>query len=186
MNYKKLNQEIVSFTILLFVAMFIAIASVVYIKIGFEKDNFVYMIGGAFFLCFSVYGDFVFVKRIAKVGLARRSGELILYDKVRSIEEISNRLKRSKTLVAGSILFLIDNEYIEGVRVEKDRIVLAKEEEQKQQERNALEIAKIVNKTNSKKFLNSAKCENCGATVVFNGEKAICPYCGNLLKAKSE
>lgn len=184
MNYKKLNQEMISFTMLMMVSIIIVIVSAVYIKVGYDKDNIIYMIGGAFFLCFALYGLFVFIKRIQKVELARKSGDMILYEKIRSVEEISKKLKKDKRRVAGSILFLIDNSYIEGVRIERDTIVLLAEEEQKRNEERAIEVAKIVNKTNSKKFLNSAKCKNCGATVVFNGEKAICPYCGNLLKAK--
>lgn len=184
MNYKKLNQEMISFVILMMVSIIIVIISAVYIKVGYDKDNIIYMIGGAFFLCFALYGLVVFVKRIQKVELARKSGDMILYEKLRSVEEISKRLKKDKNKVAGSIIFLIDNSYIEDVRIERDTVILVAEEKQKKAEEMAVEVAKIVNKTNSKKFLNSAKCKNCGATVVFNGEKAICPYCGNLLKAK--
>ena len=78
MNYKKLNQEMISFTMLMMVSIIIVIVSAVYIKVGYDKDNIIYMIGGAFFLCFALYGLFVFVKRIQKVELARKSGDMIL------------------------------------------------------------------------------------------------------------
>lgn len=182
MNYKKLRQELYSFFILMFVSLAIMLIASGYIKFGFDDENWVYIISGAFFLCFTAYGLWVFLARIRKVLLARKVGDIILYEKLRSVKEIAEKIKVNPTKVAGCIAFLIDNEYIDGVKLEHDKVVVLSEEHEREIREHALEVAKILNKTNSKKYTNGAKCKNCGATVVFNGESAICPYCGSLLK----
>ncbi len=182
MNYKKLRQELYSFFILLFVSLAIMLISCGYIKFGFDDENWVYIISGAFFLCFTAYGFCVFLARIRKVVLARKVGDIILYEKFRSVKLIAEKLKVSPTKIAGSIAFLMDNEYIEGIKLDHDKIIVLSEEREREIKEHALEVAKAITKTNSKKYTNGAKCKNCGATVVFNGESAICPYCGSLLK----
>ncbi len=186
MNYKKLRQEIYSFFILMMVSITIILTSCGYIKSGIDNENWVYIIGGAFFFCFTGYGFFVFLARIRKVVLARKVGDIILYEKFRTLKEIAEKVNASQTKVAGAIAFLIDNEYIEGIKLERDRVVVFSEERKREVEEQAMEIAKILNKTNSKKYTNGAKCVNCGASVVFNGESAICPYCGSLLKPNND
>ena len=81
MNYSKIRQEIISFIILIVVSVIIMAVSAVYIKMGFDDDLIVFIIGGAFFLFLGAYSFIVFVKRINKCVFARKVGDLILYDK---------------------------------------------------------------------------------------------------------
>ena len=188
MNYSKIRQEIISFIILIVVSVIIMAVSAVYIKMGFDDDLIVFIIGGALFLFLGAYSFIVFVKRINKCVFARKVGDLILYDKERSIQSLAKKLNVVDRKVVQAIVFLVNNEYIEGIRLERGLIISrdddAKKPSEEKEELN--QLGKVANKTNLKKYLNSAKCENCGATIVFNGEKAICPYCGNLLSEQNK
>ena len=113
---------------------------------------------------------------------------MILYDKERSIQALAKKLDVQDKKVVQAIVFLVNNDYIEGIRLEKGLVISRDEEDKKpsEEKEDLNQLGKVANKTNLKKYLNSAKCENCGATIVFNGEKAICPYCGNLLSGQNK
>ncbi len=187
MNYKRLRQERISFLILLIVALTIALICIFYIKKGMDEEP-IYAIGGGLFLFFSAYACYIFIGRLRKVSMAQKVGDVILYDKLRTYKDIAEKLKITEKKVQQSLAFLFNNNYIEGFKAETDRVVNIQEEQNAIKQafmEQRLETAKVAN-SRTRKGVNGARCENCGANVVFKDTQAICPYCGNLLKAEDK
>ena len=193
MDYKKIRQESISFFILLFVALAILVASALYIRLGILEDTYYYTIGGAIFAFVSFYAIIIYIKRLSKVDLARRVGDIMLYDRLRSVKEIADKIKKPKEKVQSSIYFLINNNYISNFKLDGD--IITNEAEERRKRENAMnrlqeltasvkevarDYAQSVIKSKKK---HSGRCSGCGAVVVFSDSEAICPYCGNLIKS---
>ena len=194
MDYKKIRQETVSFCILLVVSIAILVASTLYIRMGIIEDIIYYSIGGAVFAFISFYAILNFIGRLKKVGLARKVGDVILYDGLRSIKAVSEKMGKSPEKVEKSLLFLINNNYINNFKVYGDVIINLTEERNRKQrvedrlhdlKDNVTEIARdYASSMIRKKRKRSGRCSGCGAVVVFTGTEAICPYCGNMIKSE--
>lgn len=194
MDYKKMRQEIVAFAILFFISLTICLIAIYFIGLGLEDDQMAFTIGGAVFTFVSAYSMCVFVGRLSKVWLARKVGDIMLYERIRSVKQIADKLNKKPERVQESIVFLISNNYISHFKLEGDVIVNLTEERMRRaklEERldtlkdRVTEIARDYSSVRNKKKLHSERCSGCGATVVFSESQAICPYCGNLLKSKN-
>ena len=194
MDYKKIRQENASFLILLFVVIGIFVASFMYIRQGIVDDKMYYTIGGAVFAFISFYGIVVFLKRLYKVSFARKVGDVMLYDRMRSVKQIADKLDKTSEKVSYAISFLINNDYIKGFKLDGDLIINSTEEKMRRAQieekldsirKNVTEIARDYTSTIRKqKNKHSGRCKGCGAVMVFSDTQAICPYCGNLIKAE--
>ena len=194
MDYKKIRQETISFFVLMFVSLAILIASVFYIRFGILEDTIYYSIGGAVFAFVSFYAITIFAKRLKKVDFARKVGDVVLYDRLRSIKEVAEKMGKSPEQVQTSFMFLINNNYINNFKLDGDVIInLTEDRARKQQveeklqelKNNVTEIARDYASTMiKKKRKRSGRCSGCGAVVVFADTEAICPYCGNLIKSE--
>ena len=193
MDYKKIRQEIISFFILFFVSLVILIISSLYIKTGIFDDVIYYSVGGAVFAFISFYAMINFVERLKKVSLARKVGDVILYDGMRSIKAVADKMKKTPEKVEKALLFLINNNYIKNFKLDGDRIINLTEERNRKEriedqlhnlKDNVTEIARdYASSLIKKKRKRSARCSSCGAVVVFTGHEAICPYCSNMIKS---
>ena len=134
MDYKKIRQEIISFFILLFVSIAILIISAIYIRMGIVEDTIYYSIGGAVFAFISFYSIVIFIKRLKKVYLARKVGDVILYDRMRSVKEVAEKIKKTPEKVQSSIMFLINNNYISNFKLDGDIIINLTEERVRKQQ----------------------------------------------------
>lgn len=192
MDYKKIRQETISFFILLFVSFGILIASSLYIRMGILEDAIYYSIGGAVFAFISFYAMINFVGRLNKVSLARRVGDVVLYDGLRSIKAVADKMGKTPEKIEKSLLFLINNNYINNFKLDGDRIINLTEERNRKEriedqlhnlKDNVTEIARdYASSLIKKKRKRSGRCSSCGAVVVFSGNEAICPYCSNMIK----
>ena len=128
MDYKKIRQERMSFFILMFVVIGVLVASCMYIKTGIVEDKMYFTIGGEIFAFMSFYGMIVFIKRLRKVSFARKIGDMMLYDRMRSIKSIADKLKTTPDKVTSAVNFLLNNDYIKGFTIEGDVIINKTEE----------------------------------------------------------
>ncbi len=194
MDYKKIRQEQISFFILLFVALTVFMISCMYIKLGIVDDIMYYTIGGAVFAFTSFYAVIVFIKRLVRVSFARKVGDIMLYDRIRSVKQIADKTNKTPEQITKSINFLLNNDYIANFKLEGDLIINQAEEKMRRirmeenlehLKKNVTEIARDYASTIRKqKHKRSGRCKGCGAVVIFTEEQAICPYCGNLIKAE--
>lgn len=194
MDYKKIRQECTAFFILLFVTLGILIASVIFMLQGIRDSVDYYTVGGAVFAFFSAYALFVFAKSLRRVYFARKIGDIILYDRLRSVKQIADKINKTPEKVQKAITFLINSDYISGFKVDCDVIINETEEKMRRQKllehldelkTRATEIARDYQSgVKKKKSKHSGRCSGCGAVVVFVENEAICPYCGNLIKSE--
>ena len=194
MDYKKMRQETIAFAILFFIALTICLIAIYFMGLGVEEDQMAYTIGGAVFTFVSAYSMCVFVGRLLKVWLARKVGDIMLYERIRSVKQIADKLDKTPEKIQALIVFLINNNYISHFKLEGDVIINLTEERLKRArleekldtlKEKVTEIARDYSSVRHKKKMNSARCTGCGATVVFSDTQAICPYCGNLLKSQN-
>lgn len=186
MDYKKIREERISFFILAVISFAIVLISGVSVLNAMKSDEIriVKIIASSAIMFFGFYGLTTFVKRLSFVYLAEKIGNGVIYDRLRDSKSISQKFNVPQKKAELAFKFLIDNNYIEGYKIEGSRIVcLAEEKESQQHFVDA--TAKREAETKRSKKKSSARCENCGANIVFEGEQTVCPYCGNLISSKN-
>lgn len=103
-------------------------------------------------ICWSTYGN----KKSLDVYL-----RLILFENIYSLDDIATQTNTNKETVKQNILNLIQKGYLKGYILREDYLELNTNQKQS---------------ANTKK---TAKCNNCGGTMTFDGINYVCEYCGH-------